>query len=66
MLGEEVRVTRGDDTVAREQTGVPMIGVEPVALPRIVAEHDLGSELADHPRDHGHAPTRSLSSSPST
>ena len=28
-----------------------MIGVEPVALPRIVAEHDLGSQLADHAGD---------------
>ena len=51
VLGEEVRIPRGDDAVAREQTGVPVVGVEPVALPRVVAEHDLGSQLADHARD---------------
>ena len=33
--------------VACQQPGVAMVGVEPVALPRIVAEHDVGSQLAD-------------------
>ena len=47
LLGEEVRVARGDDAVAREEPGVAVVGVQPVALPRVVAEHDLGPQAPD-------------------
>ena len=51
LLGEEVRVAGGDDAVAGEQAGVAVVGVEPVALPRVVAEHDVGLQPADPVRD---------------
>ena len=51
VLGEEVRVAGGHDAVAHEPAGVAMVGVEAVALPRIVAEHDLRSQLANDPHD---------------
>ena len=34
-----------------EQPGVAVVGVQPVALPRVVAEHDVGLQLADHRGD---------------
>ena len=66
VLAEEVRVARRDDAVARQQAGVAVVGMQPVALPRIVAEHDLGAQLADDARRPRRGTTRSLSSSPST
>ena len=39
-----------------QPAGVAVVGVQPVALPRVVAEHDLGPQLADDP---GHVATRS-------
>ena len=42
VLGEEVRVAGGDDGVAHEEPGGAVVGVQPVALPRVVAEDDLG------------------------
>ena len=54
VLGEEVRIAGGDDGVAHEPAGVAVVGVQPVALPRVVAEHDVGPQLADdrgRPRD---------------
>ena len=53
VLGEEVRIAGGDDRVAHEPTGVAVIGMEPVALPRVVTEHDVGPQLADDPGDLG-------------
>ena len=47
VFGEEVRVAGGDDAVAGEQAGVAMIGMQAVPLPRVVAEHDLGTEFPD-------------------
>ena len=47
VLGEEVRIAGRHDAVDRQPAGVAVVGVEPVALPRVVAEHDVGSELAD-------------------
>ena len=38
LLGKEVRVTGGDDAVDREPAGLAMVGVQAVALPRIVSE----------------------------
>ena len=55
LLGEEVRVAGGDDAVAGQQAGMAMVGVEAVALPRIVAEHDVGPQQADDP---GHLAAR--------
>ena len=54
MLGEEVRVAGGDDGVAHEEPGVAVIGVQPVALPRVVAEHDIRAQLADDLGDVAH------------
>ncbi len=47
LVGEEERIAGGDDAVDGEPAGVAVIGVQPVALPRIVAEHDVGTQLAD-------------------
>ena len=47
LLGEEVRVARRHDALDGEEAGVAVVGVEPVALPRVVAEHDGGLELPD-------------------
>ena len=51
MLGEEVRIAGGDDGVAHQPAGVAVVGVQAVPLPRVVAEHDLRSQLADDPGD---------------
>ena len=48
LVGEEVRVAGGDDAVDGEPAGGAVVGVEAVALPRVVAEHDVGAELTDH------------------
>ncbi len=47
VIAEEVRVAGGDDALARELAGVAVIGVQAVALPGIVAEHDLWAQRAD-------------------
>ena len=51
VLLEEVRIACGDHGVAREQSGVAVIGVQAITLPRIVAEHDLRAQLSDDLRD---------------
>ena len=51
LLGEEVGVPRGHDTFDGEEAGVAVVGVQAVALPGVVAEHDRGLELADPVRD---------------
>ena len=51
VLREEVRVAGGDDALARQEAGVAVVGVEPVSLPRVVTEHDVRPELADHQGD---------------
>ena len=43
--GEEVRVARRDDAVDGRPAGVPVVGVQAVALPRVVTEHDVGPHL---------------------
>src|SRR4029079_19833885 len=47
LLPEEVGITRRDDSFARQQTGVPMVGMQSVTLPRIVPEHDLWPQFAN-------------------
>ena len=47
LLGEEVRVARRDHPFDGEQPRVPVIGVQPVPLPRVVSEHHRGLEPAD-------------------
>ena len=49
-----------------EQPRVAVVGMEPVRLPRIVPEHDVGPHLADHRGTPRRAWPTSLSSSPST
>jgi hypothetical protein len=51
VLAEEVRIAGGDDGVAGQQSGVAVVGVQPVPLPRIVPEHHVGTKLTDHSRD---------------
>ncbi len=43
----EVRVTRRDQRVEGEEAGGPVVGMEPVPTPRVVAEYHVGSYLAD-------------------
>ena len=64
--GEEVRVTGRDDPVDGQPAGVAVVGMEPVALPRVVAEHERRPHLSGSPRTRGPARSRPLSSSPST
>ena len=47
LLGEEQRVAGRHDALDGEEAGVAVVGMEAVALPRVVAEHDGGPELAD-------------------
>ncbi len=47
LLGEEQRVSRGDDAVRDEEAGVAMVRVEAVALPRIVTDDDIRADRAD-------------------
>ena len=42
--GEEVRVARGDDAVDGQPARVTVVGVQAVPLPRVVTEHDVGSD----------------------
>ena len=32
-----------------QQAGVAVVGMEAIALPGVVAEHDVGLDLPDHP-----------------
>ncbi len=43
VVSEEVGIAGRHDAFAGEQPGVAMIGMEAVALPRIVAQHHLRS-----------------------
>ena len=49
VFREVVRIAGGDDAITREQAGVAMVGVQAVALPRVVAEHDIRAELDGSP-----------------
>ena len=49
----EVRVAGPDDGVADELTGDAVVGMEAIALPRIVAEHDVGAQAPNRPDDLG-------------
>lgn len=42
VLLEEVRITGGDDALARQQAGMPVVRVQAVALPRVVTQHHAG------------------------
>ena len=53
LLGEVVVITGGDDPVERQPPGVAMVGVEPVPLPRIVAQHDVRPGPADRLANQG-------------
>ena len=60
LFRKEVRVAGGDDAVGDEQAGVAVVGVQPVALPRVVTQHDVGLELPDPVRDLGALAKRRL------
>ena len=49
----EVRVAGADDGVAHQLAGDAVIGMEAVALPRVMAEHDVGVQAANRPDDLG-------------
>ena len=53
LVGEEVRVARGDDAVDGQPSRFAMIGMQAVRLPGIVTEHDVGLHLADRGADLG-------------
>ena len=59
LLGVEERVASGDDAVDAQLAGSPVVGMQAVALPRVVAEHHVGAQPADH-RTHlaAHRPAR--------
>jgi hypothetical protein len=42
VVFEVVRISSGDDAVECEPSGIAMIGMEPVSLPRIMSENDIG------------------------
>ena len=46
--GEEVRVTRRDDAVDQQLARPTVVGVQPVALPRVVAQHHVRTGGPDH------------------
>lgn len=47
LVGEEVRITGGHDPVGHEKPGMPVVGVQAVALPWVMAEHDIGPKAPD-------------------
>ncbi len=53
QLGEEVGIAGGHQRIEGEEAGRPVIGVEPVPAPRIVAQQRVRPEPADDP---GHLP----------
>ena len=53
-LGEEVRIAGRHQRVEEGESGGPVVGVEPVPTPRVVAQHHVGTEPADDP-GHGSA-----------
>jgi hypothetical protein len=53
LLGKEVRIPCRHDALACEEPGVAVIRVESIPTPRIVTEHDVGSEHADPSGDLG-------------
>ena len=48
LLAVEARVAGGDHSLDAEPTGGVVIGVESVAGPGIVADHDVGTDPTDH------------------
>jgi len=51
VLTVVVRITGGNDGVDGEETGVAVVGMHAPPAPRVVAEHDVGGGLTDHPGD---------------
>ena len=51
VFREEVRIAGCDDALARQHAGVAMVGVQSVSLPRVVPQHDVGSQLTDRQGD---------------
>ena len=51
LVGEEEVVAGGYDAIDAGQPGHPVVGVELVALPGVVAQHHIGAEAA-HPLAH--------------
>ena len=47
LIGEEVRIARGDDAADHERPRGEMVGMQTVRLPGIVAEDHVGPHLAD-------------------
>ena len=47
VVGIEVRIAGGHHAVDGEPAGVAVIGMQPVAPPRVVAEHDVGLQSTD-------------------
>jgi hypothetical protein len=45
--GEEVGIAGRDDAADQQLAGHSMVGMEAVALPRVVPEHDIGASVAD-------------------
>lgn len=54
VFGAEVRIVSDDDRVTGEESGMAMVGMEPVSLPRIVSEDDIRSESANVTGDLAH------------
>lgn len=51
VLGKEVWISRGDHRVACKEPGVTMVGMQSIALPRVMAKNDIGSDESDTPCD---------------
>ncbi len=64
LIGEEVGIACGDDGIGDDEPRVAVVGVEAVAAPRVVGEHDLGADTRSN-RETSHWAAVSLRSSPS-
>src|SRR6516165_2540021 len=42
-----MRVTRGNQAIGDEEAGTPMIGVQAITPPRVVAEYNFGPDFPD-------------------
>src|SRR4051795_10950671 len=51
LLREELGIACGHDGVGGEEPRMAMIGMDAIATPRVMAEHDIGLEPPDPVRD---------------
>ena len=49
LIGEEVGIARGGDGVGDDEPGGAVVGMEAIPAPRVVGQHDIGTDEAQQP-----------------